>query len=71
MNAKEALEILKNERYSTKFFPAIMVAFEALEKQIPLKVTNGVDFYRCPSCEKVIYVVLNYCGCCGQKLDWE
>ncbi len=44
----------------------------ALEKQIPRKVVQpfgtGEGCY-CPSCKKGIDK--DYCGYCGQKLDWD
>ena len=56
--------------------------FKALkEKQIPKKIvinnipktswTKATTKYTCPSCDRVIgFNGLNYCSCCGQKLDW-
>lgn len=57
---------------------------KAIEKQIPKKPKNqrlaegrlgdnGVYAGNCPSCkEKVIGNYYgNYCGCCGQALDWS
>ena len=57
---------------------------EALEKQIPKKVTHEATLYRCytcPACENVIdeftdftgkkyRVTVQYCKFCGQALDW-
>ena len=52
----------------------------ALEKQIPKKVVvdnvdpNGefLSLRYCPSCGvRFIQYGMNYCGNCGQKLDWS
>lgn len=71
MDAKEALEILKNERYSTKFFPAIMIAFEALEKQIPRNPIDAERWWECPACEEILENEESYCPKCGQHITWE
>ena len=58
---------------------------EALEKQIPKKVTHEATLYHCctcPTCKNVIdeftdftgkkyRVTVQYCKFCGQKLDWS
>ena len=45
---------------------------DAVEKQMPLKVTN---MYRCPNCGLDPTIdndyMLNYCPHCGQALDWS
>lgn len=62
---------------------AMKLAVEALEKQIPKKVTFGYDEQDdilCPTCEFPLANVddheyesnfYNYCPHCGVKLDWE
>ena len=51
------------------------LAILALEKQIPKKPLEETKFYgngKCPSCGAVFMdKSTNYCGNCGQALDWE
>jgi len=65
---------------------ALEIAIEALEKQIPMKVTGyktkvkardietneimTYDCMRCPSCEKWLSQNYKHCSHCGQRLDW-
>jgi hypothetical protein len=47
---------------------------EALEKQIPEKLTHEATKpkdYTCPRCKNVVNVTRSYCGICGQALKWE
>ena len=50
-------------------------AIKALDKQIPQKPLEETKFYgngKCPSCGAVFMdKSTNYCGNCGQALDWE
>ena len=52
---------------------AYSVALDALEKQIPKKVTKSV----CPSCNRIFLFRHSekrkgdYCDNCGQALDWS
>ena len=52
-------------------------AIEALEKQIPKKVTVTTSTKRCPNCKKQVsgkgnsHPERNYCNKCGQALDWS
>lgn len=64
---------------------ACVLAFEALEKQIPIKpieLKNGKDLkigasiwragvpvYKCPNCESFISHSSRYCSNCGQAID--
>lgn len=55
---------------------ALILAKEALEKQIPKKpiiVVNDVIFYefdgKCPNCGRGLYEKEHHCKC-GQSLDW-
>lgn len=62
-------------------YSEISTAIEALEKQIPQKVSYGYDEQddiKCPNCDYVIsYMdahdkgVDKYCSNCGQALDWS
>ena len=56
---------------------AIDMAIEALEKQIPKevviqKIDEGIELRYCPRCHvRFIRTGMNYCGDCGQALDWD
>lgn len=51
-------------------------AVEALERQLPRKVTLIDDSFHCPYCGSSVDnidgvdVRLNWCNMCGQRLDW-
>lgn len=48
------------------------LAIEALEKQIPKKVSNKAMHHNCPSCFSRLEIEFtDYCADCGQKLDWS
>lgn len=49
------------------------IAFDALEKQIPKKPTPYKGFEGKCTCCGVIFIdrSTNYCGNCGQALDWS
>lgn len=46
---------------------------EALEKQIPKKLTVSEEIYCCPRCGENAAILQgdNYCFNCGQALDWR
>lgn len=52
-------------------------AISALEKQIPKevviqKIDEGIELRYCPRCHvRFIRTGMNYCGNCGQALDWR
>ena len=56
---------------------ALTLAIEALEKQIPKKVTEDEAFGQCPVCgytfnsELVNEYDIKYCPFCGQALDFS
>ena len=57
---------------------AIDMAIEVLEKQVPKKpiYTNKGTVTRCPVCEAIHFrcissVEVDYCGRCGQAIDWS
>lgn len=55
---------------------AMITAKKALEKQIPqkkikAKFSNGVEYYKCPSCGVADGLIKNYCPNCGQAIDWS
>ena len=73
---KYTLEIMREELNNNYICPEVKYAFnasiEALEKQIPKKVTyEGF----CPNCrtQYPMYPPFSnkYCSNCGQKLDWD
>ena len=59
--------------YPMDYAIAFETAIEALEKQIPKKVTKSV----CPSCKRIFLFRHDekrkgdYCDNCGQALDWS
>ena len=79
MIAKKALELLNDVEFSEKYqgvqeyAEMLIVCKEALEKQIPKKVTKSV----CPSCNRIFLFRHgekrkgDYCDNCGQALDWR
>ena len=92
MTEQNAIEWLSNDTSPTKIHiaemnnenpmdyidSAIIVATNALEKQIPKKLNNihqHVDHKTgyCPSCNTRLahFGDMNYCHKCGVKLDWE
>ena len=76
------------ERYLLRQEPpipkSVAMGMQALEKQIPQKVTHEATIYSCctcPNCKNVVDEFTEYCGkkvrvtyayCryCGQALDW-
>lgn len=51
-------------------FYDMLNATNALEKQVPMKVT---DKRHCPNCDESFFDSWqsNYCPACGQKIDWR
>lgn len=57
---------------------ALTIAIEAMKKQEPMKLVRKWKNLYCPNCDQWILwddvipnKTDNYCGICGQKLDWE
>ena len=93
MEAKEAIERIEehNRIHFAKEYPramkitdALIMAVEALQKQIPLEpyysgdgYWNGelvYDTWTCPNCSKsyeVDYDDYAYCPNCGQRIKWD
>lgn len=91
MEAKEAIEIIKiaiaevEWNYPMNYAIAFETAIEALEKQMPKKVTHEATLSRsctCPTCktvvdrfekwgESTVRIINNHCQICGQALDWS
>ena len=79
MTAKEAIKTIQvaiaedKWEYPLDYSIAFKTAIEALEKQIPKKVTKSV----CPSCKRIFLFRHgekrkgDYCDNCGQALDWS
>ena len=54
-----------------EFCEGLVMAEEALEKQIPKKVVFDRFEFSCPCCNtSVIRTQIAWCDVCGQKLDW-
>ena len=78
MTNEEAIKHLNsNEIYTDDWNEAILMAKEALEKQIPeppyLETPIGAyDWYFCPNCNhNDVEYKDKYCRRCGQALDWR
>lgn len=93
MTAKEAIKTIKiavaevEWNYPLDYSVAFETAIEALEKQIPKKITHEATLQRCatcPTCKNVldefiefipgqpkIRVTFTHCHFCGQALDWS
>lgn len=75
MTYEETLKHFKSlqKRYTRehngKMCEKVALAIEALEKQIPKKPELKNHFHICPACKAP--TVSDYCGRCGQALDWE
>ena len=79
MTAEEAIKTIQvaiaevEWNYPLDYSIAFETAIEALEKQIPKKVTKSV----CPSCNRIFLFRHSekrkgdYCDNCGQALDWS
>ena len=89
MKAEEAIKRIEdhivvhrlNEPHAIRITEALLMAKDALEKQIPKKPYNSHykqlndeiklhSCYRCVSCDHIIPYMQNYCGNCGQAIDW-
>lgn len=49
---------------------------EARESQIAKKYEiihpcKGVSYYQCPCCDGLLHINENFCGECGQAIDWS
>ena len=72
--------ILKNNSFTRADKNALKLAIEALEKQIPKKPLHMHKNYYCPICKEDGWMLWDdavpndmdeYCGKCGQAIDWE
>ena len=84
MSNEEVIKFIKlfreewDRNSKTKNALALDIAIKALEKQIPKKPEDVKQFrssdYQiglCPSCRGGVNSEFQYCGDCGQKLDWR
>ena len=86
MTPQEAIKTFKTvvvyapEKYENKYYKAIMLAIEALEKQIPKKPIKSdrqeiryTLTYDCPTCGRQFTGTgfADFCYHCGQALDWS
>jgi ribosomal protein S27AE len=77
MNALSAKDILLHPQWGddSDIKEALECAINALGKQIPKRPLEEKKFYgigKCPSCGAVFLDKnTNYCGNCGQALDWS
>lgn len=86
MTIEEAIKLLEIQKpvlgckeYKKPLMYAYEMAISALEKQIPKKM-NDIDEYEenelcgyCPQCNKLQSNLWNknFCGDCGQAIDWS
>jgi len=73
-----SIEIMKEELENKYISPEIKYAFEtsieALDKQIPKKLTHEatkLNKFTCLVCLNVHEEQTPYCCYCGQKLEWD
>ena len=79
MNYKEAISILDSFNLKSKAdkydMEALDIGLEAIKKQMPQKPLAETKYYgigKCPRCGAVFLdKATNYCGNCGQALDWN
>jgi hypothetical protein len=80
MTVQEAIETIKYagafNREDSPLTVALDMAEESLEKQIPItviglrKLYGAWDVAGCPRCNGILHGRPDYCGKCGQKLNW-
>ena len=72
MTNEEAIKHLgPNEIYTDDWEEAILMAKEAVEKQVPKEPKDDGWIY-CPVCGRDILMDrFKYCPDCGQRIDWE
>lgn len=68
----------QKDLYDAEFESALVLAIDALAKQIPKKIVKGKDLfweYQCPNtnCDTQFTKHASYAFCpgCGQALDWS
>ncbi len=79
MDIKKAIEYynygISHDIFSEPVTSYARVAVDALERQVAKKPNPDTKFYGygfCPTCNACFMDnSTNYCGNCGQKLDWK
>ena len=86
MTYEEALRIFKDNCFGCSFKDKYCkdckthIAIEAITKQIPMKPLHEHKNYYCPICKEGGWILWddavpndmdNYCGKCGQAIDWS
>ena len=79
MDIKKAIEHynygISHDIFSEPVTSYARLAVDALERQVAKKPNTDTKFYGfgfCPTCNACFMDNLtNYCGNCGQKLDWK
>ena len=70
----------QKDLYDAEFENALVLAIDALEKQVPKKPLHMHKNYYCPICKEDGWMLWDdaipndmdkYCGKCGQAIDWE
>lgn len=74
MTLEHVLEYMKFEDECIKrgfTFKSLLKARERNEPKEVLKTEIAkMRFYKCPVCRDILDLNQNYCGGCGQRLDW-
>lgn len=74
MTLDHVLEYMKFEDECIKSSFTFKSLLKARERNQPKEVVEvpvgTICYYTCPVCGYVLYLNQNYCGNCGQKLDW-
>ena len=74
------IDIRSSDDIYTLYATAQSMALDALEKQIPKKPLHMHKNYYCPICKEDGWMLWddaipndmdNYCGICGQAIDWK
>lgn len=75
MTEIEAIKDIKENILPCVGGKSLVVAINALEKQIPKKPKErdciGFNTLVCPECKKELYLYEPYCDNCGQAIDWS
>lgn len=78
------LKGLKNNLFLMNYAPtakeskekAISMAIESLRKNMAKKyikqsISKLLEYSKCPSCDGLLHLNENFCGNCGQAIDWS
>lgn len=67
-----ALKQIPEEEVGAAVDEASLIACMAMDRNIIIPAENkSIGVWRCPICGKIHYSVTNFCGQCGQALDFD